>query len=336
MLPKGCYRCGGDHLIRDCSVDQRYRSQEPHQQRPKQFENNKQQSQPNHNPNKPREENTKETENKNRTKPDQEPTRGPEHSAPNNEGNTQESSTTTTQETPRRNENEHDDQNLSTQSPPPTPSIYVESPEKSPTQAQYKKDPPEANSSTYNEKSWLHPTNQRQAISSFCQRTDQGLQYLSTSNRFEALDQTPNPDDSYFEDQIRPLNTPLKGIIGPDSPVRPQSKSIHNELMYSTPFSHYKTREVRKQSKQNMKRKESGSCENYTKKPDTRKTPEMAQKSLNLSESSESDDDGNTQKMLQKITTSQRGSRQMLKLTNISNTKELSISDIKDDQETTY
>ena len=53
--PKGCYRCGGDHLIRDCSVDQRYRSQEPHQQRPNQFENNKQQSQPNHNPNKPRE-----------------------------------------------------------------------------------------------------------------------------------------------------------------------------------------------------------------------------------------------------------------------------------------
>ena len=311
--PKGCYRCGGNHLIRDWSIELRAKAQQERQPANTYatIVSNNQQAQPNTQPPKPP--NTKDERQSNHEQPKTDQNQNTKHIIETTPGNTITTDRNTAhqadpttgpktndkqnQEKQNKNENENrmgrgnpqesespkgatnkqmdlNNSNESIQSPPPTPSIHTESPEQNHNQREANSQP---KNSTYNENSWLHPTNTKEAISSFCARTDQGIPYFTTPNRFEALDQTPNPDDSYFEDQIKPLNTPLKGKIGTDSPVKPQRRSIHNELMYSTPFASYKLSEPRKQNTTHGKCKEPGSADKLPKRQTTGKPRKMKQ-----------------------------------------------------------
>ena len=77
-----------------------------------------------------------------------------------------------------------------------------------------------------------------------------------------------------------------------------------------------------------------------TKKRDTRQTPEARSIKPNMNNLSESSDSENesTQQMYGKLQRNEREARKHLKITNISNNRELSISDIKanPEQEDTY
>ena len=74
--PKGCYRCGGNHLIRDCSIDLRSKAQQDNQQRQPTntyatIVNNNQQVQTNTQPPKPPNTKRERQSNHDQSKPDQ-------------------------------------------------------------------------------------------------------------------------------------------------------------------------------------------------------------------------------------------------------------------------
>ena len=389
--PKGCYRCGGNHLIRDCSIDLRSKAQQENQQRQPTMTyativNNNQEAQTNTQTPKPLNTKRDRQNNQDQAKTDQnQNTKHITETTPENTTNTndntekenpetsdarhmqtnqtenqydqnraqqpkndQELNITTIQRTPdRKNQTQNmgNQSNDSNSSPPPTPSFRDETPEKK----GQTKNPPQnqtrtnsTNPTKYNDNSWLNPRNTQKAITSFVERTDQSLLYPNTSNRFGPLDTIENPEDSYFEDPLKPVDTPLKGKIGQDSPVKPHRRSIYNEVLNSTPFHTYKINDTKPGKKKQTKRKEPESLEKTGKRTDNRQTPETTTQSMRmrpLSESSGSEsDEPSTEEMLAKIKMNQKESQNHMKITNISGYKELSISDIKanQDQEVTF
>ena len=260
--PKGCYRCGGNHLIRDCSIDLRSKAQQENQQR--QFPNtyativnNNQQDQPkltktktqNTSSKLPQKTQQPRTEQRHipprlqrrRKTPKQtmDATRKPTRPKNNQTKTQQNNQGTTRNQTPpqpkthqtekNQTQNMGNQSNDSSCSPPTTPSFQDESPDRkgqTKTPPQNKTRTNSTHPAKYNDNSWLNPRNTQKAISSFVARTDQSLLYPNTSNRFGPLETIENPDDSYFEDQLKPVNSPLKGKIGQDSPVRPHRRSI--------------------------------------------------------------------------------------------------------------
>ena len=233
-------------------------------------------------------------------------------------------------------------QNTPTESPPRTPTMEEDTPNKQDRTHEQQHSSTKNQGNAYKENSWLNPKNTQRVISSFVARTENGPQYIALRNKYQALDQTTHMEDSYFEDQIRPINTPQRNNGKGHSPPKNNNRTISGGFLNSTPFQSYVSRGTTSNTKKSTKRKEQESFDIKGKKPDTKRTPEPNQPNDNteqgLFENETEDQNVSVGDLIKKMEEQQqRNFQNQLKLIDISEGKELSISDIKaDDQDKSY
>ena len=301
--PKGCYRCGGDHLMRDCTIEKRYQAgQQPRQTAQPQNETNQQDRDKNQNPapkqgtNEHKDTNQENTNRSNTNKPngpknnqetEQRGQRHQEQQRPNQNISPKPTSKSEpgnkkqviykTPERGTRTEDKEPESHSLTESPPPTPTMHPDTPSRQTQKAGHQQTSQTSPNSSYRENSWLHPKNTQRVTSSFVSRTESGLPYTSTKNKFQALDPTTNIEDSYFEDQIKPISTPTRNKASSQNPPNNRNNNLSGGFLNSTPFQTYVTTGTSKNTRKNHKRKEQDSPETTGKKLDSKQTPETKQ-----------------------------------------------------------